>query len=60
MVHKGSAEPWVLGTQDLQMDREVALDTARLLAPKTPLALLRTLESSHRPHLAPEEAHHHC
>jgi len=41
------------------MDCQVALDTARLLAPKAPLALLRTLESSHRPHLAPEEVHRH-
>jgi len=58
MVHKGSAEPWVPGMQDLQMDRQVALDTARLLAPKAPLALLRALESGRLLLLVVEEAHH--
>ena len=40
------------------MDRQVALDTARLLAPKAPLALLRALESGRLLLLVVEEAHH--
>ena len=55
MVHKGSAEPWVPGMQDLKMD--LALDAAQLLGPKARLEL-RALESGRLLLLVPEEAHH--